>query len=184
MLGVITIRHGLSTFMPDVGLQVWPGSLLLAEYLWAHAATFRDAVAVELGCGTGVTGLVLALLGVRRVWLTDCVVPVVHNVAANVQANAHVLDTNRITVKLLDLCCFSDVGSGHALSGATAGTEMADCDAGLGLSAEAVPAHSNASELGSRAGFRTRPFSFIFLLTPSQPLSAGQLGGRLLLPGN
>ena len=44
-----------------VGLQLWRGAFLLAEYLWAHPKILESAHVLELGAGTGLTSLVAAL---------------------------------------------------------------------------------------------------------------------------
>lgn len=55
-----------------VGAAVWDGAYVLAAYLDAQpAGSFRDMRCVELGCGCGLLGLVLARLGASAVYLTD-----------------------------------------------------------------------------------------------------------------
>jgi predicted nicotinamide N-methyase len=44
-----------------VGLQLWSGSLVLAEFVLAHRDLFRGCVAVELGGGLGLVSIVLAM---------------------------------------------------------------------------------------------------------------------------
>lgn len=91
---VVCIQHALATPLRRVGLQVWRGALLLADYLlqqaqqgakqqggqqqggqqqgqqqgpassWLHGCT-----ALELGAGSGLAGLVLSAVA-RRVFLT------------------------------------------------------------------------------------------------------------------
>eukprot|EP00668_Euglena_longa_P045630 GGOE01061305.1.p1 GENE.GGOE01061305.1~~GGOE01061305.1.p1 ORF type:complete len:329 (-),score=78.86 GGOE01061305.1:32-997(-) len=101
--GALTIRHAVDTFMPDVGLQVWPGSLLLAEYFFSLLPHQLPFAAVELGCGTGFAGLALALAGAPSVMLTDHHVDVLENALANVHRNAHAFTDSTVTVKQLDL---------------------------------------------------------------------------------
>lgn len=67
---VARIRHLLATPLSRVGLQVWRGSLLLADYVLSEAAAaLQGCTALELGCGPGLAGLVLARLA-RSVYLT------------------------------------------------------------------------------------------------------------------
>ena len=41
--GVLKLKHALATPLPDVGLQVWRGALLLCDYLLARPALVRMA---------------------------------------------------------------------------------------------------------------------------------------------
>jgi hypothetical protein len=68
---VARICHLLATPLSRVGLQVWRGSLLLADYVLSQAAApaLRGCTALELGCGPGLAGLALARLA-RAVYLT------------------------------------------------------------------------------------------------------------------
>ena len=51
----------MSTPLEDVGLQVWRGALLMADYLIHNFVRFRDSVVLELGAGTGLVSIVAAL---------------------------------------------------------------------------------------------------------------------------
>ncbi|KAF1318257.1 putative n2,n2-dimethylguanosine trna methyltransferase, partial [Globisporangium splendens] len=54
------------------GLTTWDGSVVLAKYLeHARAGDIRGAQIVEVGAGTGLVGLSVALLGAKHVVLTD-----------------------------------------------------------------------------------------------------------------
>ena len=39
---------------------MWRGAFLLADYIYSHAAVFRDATVLELGAGTGLTSIIMA----------------------------------------------------------------------------------------------------------------------------
>lgn len=52
----------MSTELDLVGLQVWRGALLLADYVLSHPDLFRDQTIVELGAGVGVTSIVASYL--------------------------------------------------------------------------------------------------------------------------
>jgi predicted nicotinamide N-methyase len=55
-----------------VGAAVWDGAYVLASYLNAQPqGTFQGLRCVELGCGCGLLGLLLARLGASAVYLTD-----------------------------------------------------------------------------------------------------------------
>ena len=69
---VAAIEHSMATPLRSVGLQVWRGALLLADYLLHRGAAALDGItALELGAGPGLTGLVLAQLAPGgRIFLT------------------------------------------------------------------------------------------------------------------
>ncbi|KAJ3016650.1 hypothetical protein HKX48_003927 [Thoreauomyces humboldtii] len=70
------------------GSHVWPSALVLAAYVHSQAASFRGKDVLELGCGTGVPGLLCGALGASNVLLTD--VPtqgVLENLACSVNGN-------------------------------------------------------------------------------------------------
>jgi|TARA_B110001469_G_C9636153_1_gene319027 predicted nicotinamide N-methyase len=84
--GALKLRHALATPLPDVGLQVWRGALLLCDYLLARPALVSGATILELGAGCGLCGL-LAAGTARRVFVTDNVEGVLANAQANVELN-------------------------------------------------------------------------------------------------
>ena len=84
--GTLKLRHALATPLPDVGLQVWRGALLLCDYLLARPALVRGATILELGAGCGLCGL-LAAGTARRVFVTDNAEGVLANAQANVELN-------------------------------------------------------------------------------------------------
>lgn len=45
-----------------VGLQVWRGALLLADYILSHPDSFRNQIILELGSGVGLTSIVASYL--------------------------------------------------------------------------------------------------------------------------
>lgn len=53
-----------------IGGIVWEGAILLSQYLRDNMVPSRCGLVVELGCGTGLCGLVAAKMGVRTI-LTD-----------------------------------------------------------------------------------------------------------------
>ena len=87
--GLLKVRHALATPLPDVGLQVWRGALLLCDYLLAQPRLLRGATVLELGGGCGLSGLLAASPGLRakRVYVTDCVDAVLDNAQANIELN-------------------------------------------------------------------------------------------------
>ncbi|RKP07864.1 hypothetical protein THASP1DRAFT_30319 [Thamnocephalis sphaerospora] len=89
----IRVRFRFGTTLQGVGKceQVWPGALLLAEFL-AHRydALFPHGhgAALELGSGTGLCGAVLARFGLERVYCTDTGDAVLRNCRFNLDWNA------------------------------------------------------------------------------------------------
>lgn len=69
-------------------VQVWPGALLLADYILANEGLFNGCMGLEVGAGTGFAGLVLVRTA-RRVFLADHDPAVLRNCQTNVEANQH-----------------------------------------------------------------------------------------------
>lgn len=72
----VTIKQNPTALKPGakirVGAAVWDGAYVLAAYLDAQPpGAFTGLRCVELGCGCGLLGLVLARLGAAAVYLTD-----------------------------------------------------------------------------------------------------------------
>jgi len=57
---VITIYHSMSTNLSQVGLQVWRGALIMCDFVLHNSDAFREQRVLELGSGTGLTGIILA----------------------------------------------------------------------------------------------------------------------------
>ncbi|XP_068967321.1 methyltransferase-like protein 22 isoform X1 [Bombus flavifrons] len=68
--GKLLIEHHISTELQYVGLQVWRGALLLADYILSNPDLFRDKVVLELGAGVGLTSIVASFLA-KEVICTD-----------------------------------------------------------------------------------------------------------------
>jgi len=51
----------MSTVLKDVGLQVWRGSLLMADYILHNGIQFQGCTVLELGAGVGLVSIVAAL---------------------------------------------------------------------------------------------------------------------------
>ena len=51
----------MSTTLDDVGLQVWRGSLLMADYLFCQKERLQESLLLELGAGTGLVSVTAAL---------------------------------------------------------------------------------------------------------------------------
>ncbi|XP_065085563.1 methyltransferase-like protein 22 [Ochlerotatus camptorhynchus] len=68
--GVIEIEHLKSTKLDLVGLQIWRGALLLADYILHNEKKFKNRKILELGSGVGLTSIVSSLYA-REVVCTD-----------------------------------------------------------------------------------------------------------------
>ncbi len=61
----ICTEHAMSTTLPNVGLQVWRGALLMSDYLLTHSEIVDGAIVLELGAGTGLVSLVAAMFAAQ-----------------------------------------------------------------------------------------------------------------------
>lgn len=68
--GVVSIEHSTSTELRLVGLQIWRGAFLLADYVLSNPQVFGGRTILELGSGVGFTSIVAGFLA-RRVVCTD-----------------------------------------------------------------------------------------------------------------
>ena len=59
----LLLEHSTCSSVDLVGLQLWRGALLLADFILAHPEQFRGANILELAAGTGLTSVVSAMFG-------------------------------------------------------------------------------------------------------------------------
>ncbi|XP_057328193.1 methyltransferase-like protein 22 [Microplitis mediator] len=68
--GQLFIEHSISTELQLVGLQVWRGAFLLADYIFDNPKIFKNKNIIELGSGVGLTSIVASMLA-HQVTCTD-----------------------------------------------------------------------------------------------------------------
>lgn len=61
-----TLEHHKATDLQLVGLQVWRGALLLADYIFHNRNEFKCKRVLELGSGVGLTGMHKMCLSIRK----------------------------------------------------------------------------------------------------------------------
>lgn len=73
---------------PLTGSWIWDSALLLSNWISTHRLSFEFAgkTVLELGAGTGIPGMTAAMLGAKRVILTD-IEPLVPGMKKNAEAN-------------------------------------------------------------------------------------------------
>ncbi|ESK93785.1 hypothetical protein Moror_1065 [Moniliophthora roreri MCA 2997] len=84
---------------PGCGGVVWPAAQILSSYLFRKGPAYlRGRNVLELGSGTGLVGLIAAMLDARHVWVTDQA-PLLDIMEKNVAMNSL---TSKCTVAELD----------------------------------------------------------------------------------
>lgn len=110
---IVQIPHSMATPIPDVGLQIWSGSLLLADYL-VHLQTEMDLskeTLLELGAGVGLVSIIGALYS-KNIYCTDAFDNVLDNCKAAIELN----DADGIRIRKLNWEAFRSVDStNHSL---------------------------------------------------------------------
>ncbi|KAK0089996.1 hypothetical protein PV325_004129 [Microctonus aethiopoides] len=99
--GKLLIEHSISTELKFVGLQVWRGALLLADYILANPKIFEHKTILELGSGVGLTSIVASFLA-NEVICTDINLDgILEMINRNVQRNSEFVRA-KLNVMALD----------------------------------------------------------------------------------
>lgn len=99
----IKIAHQDSTELALVGLQVWRGALLLADFLLHNRWNFANKCILELGSGCGLSSIAASIFSETEVICTDIDLGGILNVIkSNVQLNKD-LKNPRTCIKVMEL---------------------------------------------------------------------------------
>jgi predicted nicotinamide N-methyase len=99
------ITTALNIFEPSyasgagLGWKTWNAAIVLVEFLGLHPELFTNRDIIELGCGTGLSGIFCAAFGAKSVLMTDYNETVLQTVATNVERNRI---SGIVTTKRLD----------------------------------------------------------------------------------
>lgn len=97
---VIRIDHGLATPLAKVGLQIWRGACLLADYILDNPDVVKNQVVLELGAGVGLTGIIASHYA-HKVFVTDSLEDALQLARENVVRNAAVVKSD-VTFRCLN----------------------------------------------------------------------------------
>uniref|UniRef100_A0A0B7AYF9 Methyltransferase small domain-containing protein n=1 Tax=Arion vulgaris TaxID=1028688 RepID=A0A0B7AYF9_9EUPU len=101
---VLTLEHSMETIIPEVGMQIWSGALLLCDYLIHNHRDLDSSTVLDLGAGTGITSIVAAMFA-PHVLCTDYLASIVELSERNWERNRDLLSKrscDQIVFKILD----------------------------------------------------------------------------------
>lgn len=102
-LGSIQIEHKRSTELSLVGLQVWRGALILADFLFHNRKKFAEKHLLELGSGVGLTSIAASIYAERNIICTDIDLGgLLDLIRSNIELNKSIIN-NRVTVQVMEL---------------------------------------------------------------------------------
>lgn len=99
----IKIAHHDATELALVGLQVWRGALLLADFLLHNRLNFADKCIVELGSGCGLSSIAASIFSETEIICTDIDLGgILGVIKSNIQLNND-LKNPRACIKVMEL---------------------------------------------------------------------------------
>lgn len=99
--GRLIIEHYVSTRLQHVGLQVWRGALLLADYILSNPDLFKNKVVLELGAGVGLTSIVASFLADEVICTDINVGEILTLIERNLMKN-NMYTKSKVSIKELD----------------------------------------------------------------------------------
>lgn len=99
-MDALIIEHTMATPLEDVGKQIWRGAFLLADFILSDPAQFAGATVLDLGAGTGVSSIVMAMAA-KMVYSTDIGADLLSMCRKNVTMNEHLM-FGKVRVRHLD----------------------------------------------------------------------------------
>ncbi|KAK4020298.1 methyltransferase-like protein 22 isoform X1 [Daphnia magna] len=106
----LSIKHHVNTSLDLVGLQVWRGAFLLADFLLHHATKedtdfkiCKDDIVVELGAGTGLTSIVAGMVAGHVVSTDISKGNILSLIDTNIKQNSKWI-TGQVEAMELDFC--------------------------------------------------------------------------------
>lgn len=90
---VLLIEHHMATTLGDVGLQVWPAALTMADFLLHEHRKFENSLLLEIGGGVGLCGLVASRVA-KNIICTDYKQQIVDVMKTNFLRNSTVARDN------------------------------------------------------------------------------------------
>lgn len=99
----LKIAHRESTELKLVGLQVWRGALLLADFLLHNRRNFADKCLLELGSGCGLTSIAAGIFSETEIICTDIDLGgILSVIRSNIELNKNLLN-RRACIKVMEL---------------------------------------------------------------------------------
>mmetsp|Transcript_18963 Transcript_18963/g.26421 ORF Transcript_18963/g.26421 Transcript_18963/m.26421 type:complete len:509 (-) Transcript_18963:205-1731(-) len=108
--GFKTVTLKTSSRFSSISAFIWPGALVLADFMLEHPSLFTGKTVLELGSGTGFSSSVLLALKPKRVTVTDYEEKCLKILKLNTAINAKRLkfDEKKVTVASLDWFAYDE----------------------------------------------------------------------------
>ncbi|XP_012274371.1 methyltransferase-like protein 22 isoform X2 [Orussus abietinus] len=102
--GKLAIEHRISTELSLVGLQVWRGAFLLADYILSNPQSFKQKRVLELGSGVGLTSIVASFLASEVICTDTDVEEILKLIRRNFARNQSYV-SSKVSVEGLNFLC-------------------------------------------------------------------------------